>query len=514
MSESERSSGSSELVRLAVGCAVGFVWSVSVALSVLLDQALVTVSPGPGGGDWFPVWGALIAVPAAWVGGHGGIFFARRGWNPALRVAEACGVAAVAALVIRLTGGYASLPGAPFWSILTSSTPVYAVVGAWGAAARLARILWPRPVPSPEGAGVEGAGDSWRGVYVAVRAQLFLMAVALAGVWAIASYSVRGVPEAGGFVSTAGGLLFATCGLVLLASVHQKVLAAAFRREGVSARPGFTAKLPPSSLLFLITPAALALFLPANISPFHAWNFNNWMVRLTEWLGPLLVPSRAPARSFGEEISRFSIDRALWNWAEGGRMGSGSGGSLFFWIALLLLVSFIAWRIFRTPRRGERPGPGMGRLPLGLGWLFEQLKAVVVRFLMKWGFLSRRVGSGLSIEKVGAGGETPWLRSRRAAHRSVTALYVHVVGRMGRRGFAREEVETPLEFLERWKREHAAGDPRGLASLTSLYVSERYGERRPSAGVLAEARRAAAHALRALVRSRLAATVRSWLRRA
>jgi len=153
----------------------------------------------------------------------------------------------------------------------------------------------------------------------------------------------------------------------------------------------------------------------------------------------------------------------------------------------------------------------MGRLPVGIGWLFEQIRAAIVRWLTRWGLLRRSTG-----QVRPAAIHAPHRRLRRpgqSERRSVTAIYVDVVGRMGRRGFSRRDSETPLEYLGRYRRsEIGAGGDAALTQLTDLYLAERYGERRSTKGILEQARRAAAGALRAFSRSKLASTVKSWVR--
>lgn len=94
----------------------------------------------------------------------------------------------------------------------------------------------------------------------------------------------------------------------------------------------------------------------------------------------------------------------------------------------------------------------------------------------------------------------------------MTAIYLDVLARMSRRGMLRRESETPLEFLGRLNDQSAAGNG-SLSRLTDLYLAERYAGRRPTATILDEARRAGADALRALGRGRIAAAVRSLVRR-
>ena len=526
---------------LAASCALGAAVSFCAAARVVVAEipGLPLETAG-----WLAArlpWFAPLAALAAWMGGHGAAWFARRGWNPAWRAAEGAGVLAVTALLVELAGGYRFPPEAPWWAAIAASLPAFQAAAAWLAAAWLADAAGPAAFAGGAGRG-EAPGESspvayegshtgevgphdrlngetfrgnaakaWAGVYSRLRRRMLALFLAVAGGWAIASLSVAGNPGAGGAVAVAGGALFAVCGIVFVARVHQTAIALELQGEGAKLLPGIEGGGGRAGAWLLVLPAAVALLLPVNLSPLGLWNFNRWMERFTERVGPLLLPSQAPTRRIGEGLSRISLDRFLVDLASGGRSGDGLSGSLVLLAAAFFAVAFVAWRVFRTPVKGGRP-VRMGRLPVGVRWLYEQIRAFVTQWFARW-------FRWLGVRPVPGSGAAATTTARRRAGRpvrgdysSVAAIYVEAVERMGRRGLLRRETETPLEYLERYRSRAEAGEGADFGRLTDLYMLERYGEESATAGVLQEARRAAARALRFLSRSKLASAVKSWAR--
>lgn len=484
------------LVWCAAAGAAGLAWSIFGALVAALEGAL------PGGAAQ-PAWSGAAALLGAVAGARGALLYHERGWHPGWRALEWLAGGAVLALRLVMIGpcvGEGSGAACtPFWA----AAPVLQGMAGWWAGERLAR-------PAVSAA----AGLPWERAYRSLRADLCLLVSLLAGAWAAASFFISdGAPRAASPLAVAGGLLFIAAAFVYLAVAHHQSLQERFRVQDVRIEPSFAAGPSRGLLGAAVLIVFAAALLPGTAAPFPLRHFGSWMERFTERVvGPLLVPKASPGRFIGEEVRRISVDAALAGLARRGAANPVEALlDVIVWTGVLVLVLFVAWRLFRTGR-ARSDGPGGGPLPWGIGWLFDQVRAWVVSVLRRLGFLQgATTGAEPSVPVTARAGER---RSRRrAALDSVPAVYRHVLERLAARGVSRRPHETPHEFLARWRAVTERLEDGAFDRLTEAYVEVRYQERGGDAAALRRARLAAARVLRGWTRAMLGARLAAWARR-
>lgn len=517
------------LTLLALTCAVGASWSVGSAMGVVARAATLYDVP-------LPWWSHALALLFACSGAFGTILFAERGWDIRFRAVEWAALALVFAARFLWMGAGGPTAGAATAGLLAAAVPTLQALAAWWVGERMVRFALPvaeveegaqgdeemrEPVTADQNESssqahadvvTEAPPTPVREAYVAGRDFWLMVIGASALSWAIASFVA---PAEGGMqvIAYAGALLHFGAGALYVAVLHQRSVHESFVLQEVRVADGFSPRVPRRVVWLIGALVALALLLPANLSPLHIRDFNNWMVALTDnFLGPLLVPSHAPGQRVGEELRRFSAD-APWGFARTGPGGPDSLFNVVLRVAFLLLLVYVFWRIFASKRNADGTRGGMGPLSAGLRWLYEQIKGMLLELLARLGLVwgERKYLGGARIG--GARTDTYGTRGGRPLLGSVAALYCHVLERFGRRGLARRPAETPHEFLTRWRGAAPATDERGLPVLTELYIEARYAERDEAAGTLKAARKAASLALRGWTRAALTSKLFGWLRR-
>ena len=489
----------------AIGCAIGLAAALGGALQgvvFLLALYVLESSRGASVEMWLatwsglPAWGALVSSAAALAGG----------W---LVSSGAWGRPALARLLLVAIFGAAVWLGAwteDLTSWLVNGIGLSAQVAAgWWIAGQLSR--WAQEAQQgqiPPGEAVHEA-----------RTHLVSIIGGIVFAWAMSTIAPVPMPrwELSQGVAVAGMAVGLLSSVLYMMGLQQLWVRAELAAAKARIDPGFWLSPPRWLIVAVAAVIAVAAALPSDPSPVHIRDFNRWMEALTERIGPWLVPSARLQRSGGEGIwdrladivSETLLPKVLDAQSDG-------PWSLVGQIFLLGLLFLLGWRILRRRNKPVLTSTAVGRVPLGLRWLLQEVGRALKRLLQRFGFLARHgaPASGTGPKMATFTGPRRGIGLRSRLPDSVIPIYLHVIERLGERGLRRQPSETPLEFLGRWRKRSKRPDERGLPVLTRLFLLVRYAGKPQQASMIAEARRAAILTLRGWRREVLLARIRSW----
>ncbi len=493
----------------AAGAAAGFGWSLAA-----LAQGIWSLPMAP----WLLALLPLAAVAAVYLT----LVVAELGLGPGQRVKELAFWLALSSVLVALPvamgrGGGADVPAILLF-LRDGAAAWLGIVATWLAALALAwpcLLVQPAPLLQP-GAGeavpAEGEGQGARRAWPAplspaqvresVQVRSLGLLATLVALGAVAGLIYPHQPAAAGSGGWALALAMALTvgGLAVLAGTVEAVLARRQWAGQARVDPGVGPRWLALVYRLAAACAGLAALLPVNLSPLARVDYWDVFSLLTQRIGFVFAPHAVGRRPVAPRTPALAgLDQWL------GHMLQAFEGVARLAMVLLQLAVVGAglWavrRMLRWLREGERPGLYRGDKSGGwralLQWLWELVSQWTGGLAERWRATAGRSGAGPGLARRLVAlwprlevGEAPAPPTWEAQVRQLFAALLHAAAR---RGWTRSAHQTAAEYAARlatgaYSPDRAPEAGGALWRLLALYQDVRYGGRRVTPEVVAEA---------------------------